>query len=77
MFQNLEKEREMFIGRRIYADPDDEDDEDDKKANDNKQPETTDILDLETEKSAEQEYQGQRLKILTPNQMLSRLPSRK
>ena len=36
------------------------------------QPDTTDMPDLKGEESAEQ--QGQRLKILTPEQMLSRLP---
>ena len=40
-----------------------------------KQPNTTDIFDLESEESAEQrrKQKGQRLKILTPGQMLSRL----
>ena len=37
-----------------------------------KEPGTTDMPELESEKSAEQKRQ--RLKILTPNQMLSRLP---
>ena len=41
-----------------------------------KQPGTTDIPDLESEESVAQRrnQQGQGLKILTPNQMLSRLP---
>ena len=39
---------------------------------DDKQLDTTDMPDLESEESAEQRGQG--LKILTPNQMLSRLP---
>ena len=38
-----------------------------------KQPDTTDMLDLKRKKSIEQE-KGDRLKTLTPNQMLSRLP---
>ena len=38
-----------------------------------KQPDTTDMLDLENKKSTEQEKRD-RLKILIPNQMLSRLP---
>ena len=40
------------------------------------QPSTTDMPDLESEESAAQRryQQGQGLKILTPNQMLSRLP---
>ena len=37
-----------------------------------KEPDTTDMSELESEKSAEQKRQ--RLKILTPNQMLIRLP---
>ena len=40
-----------------------------------KQPDTTDMPDLESEESATQrrDQKGQGLKILTPNQMLSRL----
>ena len=38
----------------------------------NEQPDTTNMSDSESEESAEQRGQG--LKILTPNQMLSRLP---
>ena len=40
------------------------------------QPDTTDMPELESEESAEQRrnQQGKGLKILTPNQMLSRLP---
>ena len=47
---------------------------DDKKFN--KQPDTTDMPELETEESAakRRNQQGQGLKILTPDQMLSRLP---
>ena len=46
----------------------------DKKADE--QPDTTDMPELESEESAEQRrnQQGEGLKILTPNQMLSRLP---
>ena len=36
------------------------------------QPDTTDMPELESEESGEQT--GQRLKILTPSQMLNRLP---
>ena len=41
-----------------------------------KQPDTTNMPELESEESAEQRKnkQGKDLKILTPNQMLSRLP---
>ena len=43
---------------------------------DDEQPYTTDMPELEREESAAQtrNQQGQRLKILTPNQMLRRLP---
>ena len=42
---------------------------------DDEQPDTTDMPDFESEESAEQRNQeGQGLKILTPDQMLSRLP---
>ena len=55
----------------LYSDDETDDDE----TNNNEQPDSTDMPDLESEKSAEQENQeGQGLKILTPNQMLSRLP---
>ena len=42
----------------------------------NNQPDTTNMPELESEESAEQwrNQQGKGLKILTPNQMLSRLP---
>ena len=42
----------------------------------NEEPDTTDMPELESEKSAAQRtnQQGKGLKILTPNQMLSRLP---
>ena len=41
----------------------------------NKQPDTTDMPELESEESAaERRNQGEGLKILTPNQMLSKLP---
>ena len=42
---------------------------------DDKQPDTTDMPDLESKESAAQRrnQQGKDLKILTPNQMLSRL----
>ena len=41
-----------------------------------KQPDTTDMPELESEESAEKRInqQGKGLKILTPNQMLNRLP---
>ena len=55
------------MGSKADEEIDDETDE---------QPDTTDIPELESEKSAAQrrEHEGQGLKILTPEQMLSRLP---
>ena len=49
---------------------------DKEKQESNKQLDTTDITELESEESALEgrNQQGQRLKILTPDQMLSRLP---
>ena len=46
------------------------------KQKSDKQPSTTDMPDLDSEESAAQKknQQGQGLKILTPNQMLNRLP---
>ena len=46
------------------------------KQKSDKQPDTTEMPDLESEESAAQRknQQGKGLKILTPNQMLSRLP---
>ena len=39
---------------------------------DNEQPDTTDVYDLESEESTDQAGKG--LKLLTPNQMVSKLP---
>ena len=46
------------------------------KQKSDKQPDTTNMSELESQESAAQRknQQGQGLKILTPNQMLSRLP---
>ena len=46
------------------------------KTKSNKQPDTTDMPELESEESAakRKNQQGQGLKMLTPDQMLSRLP---
>ena len=54
----------------------DDDDETDYDEIDDEQPDTTNMSDLETEESAEQRRNKteQGLKILTPDQMLSRLP---
>ena len=45
-----------------------------KKINQEQQPDTTDMSELEDEKSAAERQQGQGLKILTPEQMITRLP---
>ena len=52
------------------------DEESAKKSDENDEIDTTDMPDLETEESAavRRNQQGRGLKILTPNQMLSRLP---
>ena len=42
--------------------------------NQEQQPDTTDMPELETEESAAERQQGQGLKILTPQQMITRLP---
>ena len=64
IFKQLE---ENFMGSKADEEVNDEaDDETDE------QPDTTDMLELETEESPEQEGKG--LKILTLQKMLSRLP---
>ena len=59
-----DKQKESNKGRQIFAEQP------------NEQPDTTGMPNLESEESAAQRrnQQGQGLKILTPNQMLSRLP---
>ena len=68
IFKQLE---EIFMGSKADEEVDDKaDDEADE------QPNTTNIPDLESEESVAQrrEQEGQGVKILTPEQMLSRLP---
>ena len=63
--------QEIFIKPEADYETDDETDD---EISHNEQPDTTDMPDLESEKYAEQENQErQGLKVLTPNQMLSRL----
>ena len=63
--------QEIFIKAEADYETDDEADD---EISQNEQPDTTDMPDLESEKYAEQENQErQGLKVLTPNQMLSRL----
>ena len=75
--------KEIFIGYEADEKTDEKaDDEADNKADkadekgNEEQPDTTDMPDLESEESAKQRRnrKGQGLKILTPNQMLSRIP---
>ena len=67
--------QEIFMGTKA---DDEVDDEVDDKTDDetDEQPDTTDVLELESEESAEQRrnQQEQGPKILTPEQMLIRLP---
>ena len=74
MMSIFEQLRGIFIKPRTVDETDDEtDDQTDDETDE--QPDTINIPDLESEKSAEQRknQEGQELKILTPNQMLSRL----
>ena len=66
---------EIFMGSKADEEVDeDADDETDDETDE--QPDTTDMPELESEESAAQrrEYEGQGLKILTPEQMFSRVP---
>ena len=67
MIDIFKQVREILVGPKIYGDADDEDDDE--------QTDTTDMPDLESEESAEQRrnQEGQGLKIVIPNQMLSRI----
>ena len=62
--------KEIFVGSKVY---DDETANETVDETDDDQPGTTDMPDLESEESAEQRY-WKGLKILTPDQMFSRLP---
>ena len=71
MLPTFKQLQEIFMGSKADAEADDEGDNDmDYKTDE--QPDITDMPHLETEESAEQKGQG--LKILTPKQMLARLP---
>ena len=65
IFKQLE---ETFMGSKADQEADDKKD---------KQPDTTDMPELESEESAAQrrEHEGKGLKILPPQQMISRLPT--
>ena len=62
--------------RDIFKRPKTDGDKKDGDETDDEQPDTADMSDLESDESAGQRknQRGQGLKILTPNQMLSRLP---
>ena len=71
IFKQLE---EIFMGSKANEDVDDEAD-DATDVETDEQLDTTDMPELETEESIEQKnQQGKELKILTSQQMLSRLP---
>ena len=75
IFKQLE---EIFMGFKTNDKADETDDKTDEADDDtdSEQPDTTDTPDLESEESAEQRRNQKRqgLKILTPDQMLGRLP---
>ena len=71
MLLTFKQLQEIFMGSKVDEEVDDEvDDETDGETDE--QPDTTDMPELESEKSAAQrrEHEGQGLKILTPEQML-------
>ena len=72
--EESEQKFDKSIGERVKLRRQKADDKTDETSNG--QLDTTDMPDLETEESAEQrrKHKGQGLKILTPKQMLSRLP---
>ena len=74
--QEPEQKFDESIGERVKLRRQKEDDKKDERDNDDEQLNTTDMLDLESEESAEQrrKTKGYGLKILTPQQILSRLP---
>ena len=67
---------EIFTGINNYVEKNDEGSLETFKKESDEQLDTTDMPNLESEKSAAQRrnQRGKGLKILTPNQMLSRLP---
>ena len=78
-FQETCKESKTDYKADDKADDETDDEIDYESANDktdNEQSDTTNIPDLETEESAEQrrKQKGEGLKILTPQQILSRIP---
>ena len=67
---------EIFTGINNFVEKNDEGSLETFKKESDEQPDTTDMPNLESENSAAQRrnQRGKGLKILTPNQMLSRLP---
>ena len=74
--QEPEQKFDESIGERVKLRRQKEDDKTDERDNNDEQLNTTDMPDLESEESAEQrrKTKGYGLKILTPQQILSRLP---
>ena len=74
--QEPEQKFDESIGERVKLRRQKEGDKTDERDNDDEQLNTTDMLDLESEESAEQrrKTKGHGLKILTLQQILSRLP---
>ena len=72
--ENSKDEIYLYESKNDHSDEQEETDEE--STLENEEIDTTNILELESEESAAQRrnQQGQGLKILTPNQMLSRLP---
>ena len=66
----------LALLKQIIAEPTDDKTDVEPNEKTEKQPGTNDIPDIESEESAEQRrnQRGEGLKILTPDQMLSRLP---
>ena len=78
MFPILRQLQEIFMGTKADDEVDDETDNktDDKDNENDEKIDTTDMPDLESEESAEQrrKQEAKGLKILTPQQILTRLP---
>ena len=68
----MKKETDEETDEETDKETDEETDE--KSPLENEETDTTDMPELESEESATQKKEGKGLKILTPNQLLSRLP---
>ena len=74
--EKLEQKVEESIAERVKLRRQKADDKTNEADNDNEQQDTTNMPELESEESAAQgrKHKGQGLRIMTPNQMLTRLP---